>query len=153
MIRKLKIKFITIATLAISLVLIVLVGGINVYNYVSVVGGADRTLALIENGGGEFPQFRPNGETGGNNGEMPLPEQKPDEKPSVKPDGISPEAPFETRYFSVRIDDLVTLCRTDEGSAKPITLDFSLSEAAAATAKPSEAIARTKKRAIRRLSV
>ena len=132
MIRKLKIKFITIATLAISLVLIVLVGGINVYNYVSVVGGADRTLALIENGGGEFPQFRPNGEVGGNNGEMPLPEQKPDEKPSLKPDGISPEAPFETRYFSVRIDDngevesvnVDKIAAIDENTAEEYAVDL-----------------------------
>lgn len=109
MIKKLRLRFILISMLATFLVLFAIVGGINVNNYVKINRSAERTLGLIKENGGKFPSApdKPNGETD------TTPPDKPDNKdsssdkenkPSVSPadkNEFSPEAPFETRYFTV----------------------------------------------------
>lgn len=78
MVKQLRRKFILVAMCSVLTVLAVVIGVINVVNYRNVVGNADRIIGLLKEGGGSF---------GGMHG---------------KP--MSPETPFETRYFSVVLD-------------------------------------------------
>ena len=83
MLKRLKTKFViaTIAALAVMLTLIV--GAINAFNYQSVVADADGTLELIMENSGRFPPHNP------------------EEIPPNVDITLTPESPFETRYFSV----------------------------------------------------
>ncbi len=55
MIRRLRLKFIMTAFLAALAVLVVLVGGINVSNYVNVVRDSDKVLRMLADNDGRFP--------------------------------------------------------------------------------------------------
>lgn len=120
MIRKLRRKFILISMLAILLVMGVIFSVIYTSTYVSACKLADEKLAYLSENGGSFPEegSRPKPpETEGE--ERPsLPDgkapQQGDENPpdmqnnwSDRPfrEGFSPEAPFESRYFSVVFDE------------------------------------------------
>lgn len=111
MLKKLRIRFITVAMLATMAVLVAIIGGINVNNWVRITKTASQTLTMLAQNGGEFPN-------------KPEPPQKDgsqkDEDGGKKdelhmPDGMSPEAPYETRYFTVTIDR--------DGSVSTINVD------------------------------
>ena len=82
MIRSLKRKFVTLAMVSLSLLLLLIVCGMNIINYKAVVAEADEMLSLISDSRGVFP----------------IPHAK-------IPPGMSPEAPYESRFFSVIIDN------------------------------------------------
>ena len=84
MIRKLKRKFIVLALTALFVLLAVIVVGMNLLNYRSVVKEADATLELLSKKRGNFPEIRGN-------------------RPDWLPRGMSPEIAFESRFFSVLI--------------------------------------------------
>ena len=87
MIRKLQIKFILISMSATLAVLVVIITGINLLNYYGMTGETDEILeVLIENKGTFSPESGRKG-----NGLRP---------------GMSPETPFESRYFSVSFPSL-----------------------------------------------
>ncbi len=88
MIKKLKIKFIVLSMSALFLLLTVIVSGMNLMNYNSVVSEADQLLQLLSQNKGDFSGFK-DGFPG-----------KLDELPPH----MSPETPYESRYFSVVID-------------------------------------------------
>ena len=56
MIRKLRIRLILTTMLAVLLVLIVLIGGINIFNYRQVVSESDDILGYLMKNGGAFPE-------------------------------------------------------------------------------------------------
>lgn len=85
MIKKLQRKFILLSMSAFLLVLTVIITGINVVNYNAVVQEADSLLSVITDNKGDFPM-------------------EPDKFGDRLPPGMSPEAPFESRYFSVVMD-------------------------------------------------
>ncbi len=87
MIRRLKTKFIILAMTTLVLLLTVILVGMNLINYNSVVEEADKILSFLSQNKGTFPEF------GG--GEPPhgnLPPQ------------MSPETPYESRFFSVLLN-------------------------------------------------
>ncbi len=86
MIKRLRRKFIVITMCSILAVLGGIIGGINLANYISINQRADEKLTLLMENRGQFPR----------QGEEP--EKKP------LPPGMSPEAPFETRYFTVTVN-------------------------------------------------
>ncbi|MDY4145534.1 MAG: HAMP domain-containing sensor histidine kinase [Bacilli bacterium] len=86
MIKKLRQKFILISMFSLTFVIAIIIGIINIHNYSSIVKRADEKLELIINNNGIFPREK-------DNKIMP-----PDNK-------MSPEAPFETRYFSVTLNN------------------------------------------------
>lgn len=86
MIKKLQRKFILLSMTALLFVLTVIIAGINIVNYTSVVQEADNLLSIITENKGEFPI---DSDLFGNR----------------LPPGMSPEIPYESRYFSVVIDD------------------------------------------------
>ena len=64
MIKKLRKRFILTALLAVLLVLIIMMGSINLFNYRTVIGNADTLLAMIAENDGEMPDngmLRPDG--------------------------------------------------------------------------------------------
>ena len=59
MLKKLRRKFIAIAMLSVSIVLIAIVGTINIANYISTNQALDARLSLIADNGGTFPDMTP----------------------------------------------------------------------------------------------
>lgn len=84
MIRKLKTRFIVLATISLFLLLTITVSGMNFLSYRSVVTDADGVLAILSQNKGAFP----------NPGSAP-----PDAPPQI----IPPDLPYESRYFTVRL--------------------------------------------------
>lgn len=102
MIKKLRYKFIKIALLSVAVVLAVIITIINVVNYNTVMADADRTLDMLAGNGGRFPVSE----------HMDKPDGMPD-GPGRGHGEFSPEAPFETRYFSVEISSDGGIVSTD----------------------------------------
>lgn len=82
MIRKLRGKFIALSMMALFVLLLVIITGMNAINYNTVIAEADETLSVLSKNGGVFPEFDKKDKNG-------------------LPPNISPEAPYEERYFSV----------------------------------------------------
>ena len=125
MIRKLRTKFTAAAMLSLLIVLAVLMGAVNLYNYHSIVRQADETLSMLSENRGRFPGWM-----------MGAPEawERLDENEQwyaeSPPHGgrerrdVSPELAFESRYFSVLVKesaasvlDLEHIAAVDETSA------------------------------------
>ena len=104
MIQKLRVKFITATMLSLALVLLVILGGVNAMSYQKVVRDADRILALLSENRGVFPQQTPPDDRGGKPGPIP-----------VLGHGISPETPFESRFFSVLLNEKGQVLQSDTG--------------------------------------
>lgn len=97
MIRRLRRKLILACMVSLALVLAVILGGVNLMSYHKMVTDADAILALLDANGGNFPKnhgaegTRPDG-------------TPPARKNPFDPGGISPETPYESRFFSVLLD-------------------------------------------------
>ena len=117
MLKKLRVKFIAVTLSVTALVLLTIIGFINIHNYNDIVANADLTLHMLQSNGGRFPTRQPQDK------QPPEGETKPPEaesEMSMKPDiwqddlrRMSPEAPFETRFFSVTMDDSGNITKTD----------------------------------------
>ena len=117
MLKKLRVKFIAVTLSVTALVLLTIIGFINIHNYNDIVANADLTLRMLQSNGGRFPTRQPQDK------QPPEGETKPPEaesEMSMKPDiwqddlrRMSPEAPFETRFFSVTMDDSGNIIKTD----------------------------------------
>ena len=95
MIKRLKIKFIILSMTSLFILLSIIVVGMNIINYTSVVNEADDVLEIISKNKGHFP-----GLDGGIPSHDPI--LKPNEGDSFRlPPHMSPELPYESRYFSV----------------------------------------------------
>ncbi len=88
MIKKLQTRLIAVTMIALLLVLVLIVAGINIVNYCSVVQDADALLEILSENKGMFP------------------ERFEYTRPMELPPELSPEIPFETRYFSVILNGL-----------------------------------------------
>ena len=100
MIRRLRIKFTVTAMLAVVSVLLLIMGIINGMNYHRVVKEADGILDILADNDGTFPK--------------PPIHKNNDEKRGDKP-GISPETPYESRYFTVQVDTEGNVLSTNTG--------------------------------------
>lgn len=96
MIKKLRRKFIAVAMCCIIVVLGAIISIINTVNYISINQQADERLNMIAENGGVFP--------------------KNDFKMDKHiPHDISPETPFEVRYFTVRLHSDGTIVYINTG--------------------------------------
>ena len=102
MIKRLKIKFIILSMTSLFALLALVVIGMNIINYSSVCREADDVLSVISQGRGTFPDFE---------------EGRRDRLPP----GMSPELPYESRYFSVSFDKAGNVIRMD--LSRIITVD------------------------------
>ena len=85
MIKQLRWKFVGVALFSILITLILLMASINILNYRRVVNSADQLLEVLKENDGYFPNVG--------------------ENDFQKPEGFTKETPFESRYFSVNMDD------------------------------------------------
>lgn len=124
MIRDLRKKFILVAMLSTMLVLTAIMSVVNFSNYREMLDRADEMTALLEQNDGKFPE------------EPSRHEQDDTETPPAKPENdekdksrFSVETPFETRYFTVTVDengevtdcDLDRIAAVDEETAEEYT--------------------------------
>lgn len=124
MIRDLRKNFILVAMLSTMLVLTAIMGVVNFSNYREMLDRADEMTALLEQNDGKFPE------------EPSWHEQDDTETPPAKPENdekdksrFSVETPFETRYFTVTVDengevtdcDLDRIAAVDEETAEEYT--------------------------------
>lgn len=122
MIKKLRTKFIVLATVAVLILLGIVVAGMNIVNYRSVMEEAEETLDILASNRGTFPVFA---REGGENRQFERPEgfapkevmdpddidddaddddiydDLDDDEHYGFPKGMNPEAPYESRFFSV----------------------------------------------------
>ncbi len=98
MIKKLQRKFVAVAMLSLFIVLLIIIGTVNILNYTRMTDDAQRTINILKENDGSFP--------------------KPDMKPGHGKEmfkGMSPEAPYESRYFSVLMDGSGNVSTIDTG--------------------------------------
>ena len=91
MIKRLKKKFIILATASMLILMTVLVGIMNIVNYSSVVTETDTILDVLSQPDAPF----------GNHSE--LPDKPPQDIKDFIPHGMSPEVPYESRYFTAMV--------------------------------------------------
>ena len=106
MIRRLRKRFIRIATLAVTAVLLVLCLSVNIANYISMDSGLTNVLNVISDNRGTMP---------------PMPHGQP---PEGRPDGqLTKETPFSTRYFVLRYDGDGDLIKVELDKIAAVTED------------------------------
>ena len=93
MLKKLKKKFVGISMAAVFFVLFIIMGTINILNYENTKQGADQILNILEKNEGSFPHKEPD--------MQPKNTMEPQAEPKKEP--MSPETPFNTRYFTVTL--------------------------------------------------
>lgn len=98
MIKRLRRKLIGMSILSLLLVLLLIMGMVNILNYRTAIKEADRTLSVLAENRGTFP--------------------KPDDfkgKALKEHPSMSPELPFESRYYSVVLSDTGQVVSVDTG--------------------------------------
>lgn len=110
MIKRLRRKFIFACMLSLTIVLTVILGGVSFVSYQKVVSDADAVLSLLNDNGGAFPKFS---------------DDQTDHTPADKngPFGqqsMSPETPYESRFFSVLLGEDGQAVRIDIGQIAAI---------------------------------
>ena len=115
MIDKLRKKFILAAMLSTFFVLFLIIGTINIANFVSVNRGLNNRLELISENGGSFPDLM--------NTHPPKEDIQPEKKDDFfdKP-GINKESQFATRYFTVFINEDGTVNEINTGKVSAVTV-------------------------------
>lgn len=94
MIRKLRIKLILASMLSLLLVLAVILGIAGVLNYRKIISDADSILAILQENDGSFPSWTHTAGTAVSADTRPKEDRR-----------FSPELPYESRYFSVFLDE------------------------------------------------
>lgn len=102
MIRRLRCTFVMVSVCSVAAVLFVILGVVNLMNYRQVVGDVDRILDILAENNGSFP-------------ERGVPEEEPERDRRGAPPGISPETPYESRYFTVYFNEDEDVIRSDVG--------------------------------------
>ncbi|MBR3031945.1 MAG: GHKL domain-containing protein [Clostridiales bacterium] len=141
MIRKLRMRLILLTMLAVLLVMVILIGGINVSNYRQVVSESDDILELLMRNGGTFEEHGRG--KGPKEGLPPNPGMNGDDTQTdiettiivdddfrsgkrsfmwLREDRIdSPELAYETRYFTVLFDESENAVLVDTGRISAVS--------------------------------
>lgn len=117
MIRQLRKQFIIVAMCSMFAVLAVIVGSLNVASYLGIVRRADAILEMLAENGGHFPDNYSKREQTPEGGR-----DKAGRKPVLEDFGkpgafreFTPETPYDTRFFSVRLDEKGEVISVDTG--------------------------------------
>lgn len=94
MIRKLKVKFIILSMTSLFVLLAFIVAGMNIVNYNSIIEEADTILSLFSKNKEAFPEMG-------------------DRHDKKLPPNLSPETPYESRYFTVFYNEMNTVVNVD----------------------------------------
>lgn len=119
MIRRLRRSFVGITMLSVILVLTLLMGTINVVNYISKDQSNAQLLQMLADNNGSMPSETtpPNVQPNSNS---TAPPEKPEES-GTKPRNWSAETPYETRYFSVTLNEDEETVSVDTGKIAAIS--------------------------------
>lgn len=101
MIKKLKFKFIFLTMISLFILLSVLISGMNLMSYSSVVSNADEILEILSHNRGTFPEHK-------------------DSKDLKEKAPMSPEAPYESRFFTVLLDESGNVVQTNTSKIKSV---------------------------------
>lgn len=136
MIKKLRVKFIAVAMISIMVVLTIILGTINVLNYRGVVEDADNILQILADNDGKFPEQKsPEEDSKSPESHKSAAENESDnlsasgvqQEPPLDEPGknrtMSPELPFESRYFIVTLDSDGNVTDTDTGKIAAVDTD------------------------------
>ena len=142
MIRKLRFKLISAAMLSLFIVITIIIGAVNVLNYRGIVEDADQILTILQDNDGRFPQQNKQPDvpqqsaddviSNSESTSMDNATDSPDsEQSSIETESRttqpkpprgngnarlqSPELPYESRFFSVLLDEDGTVLSTDTG--------------------------------------
>lgn len=126
-IKTLRRKFIAATMLSLAAVLLVILGGVNLMSYQKVISDADAILELLCANSGTFPEF-PTGKRPAQAAAQPPISA---DKPGFGDQGLSPETPYESRYFSVVLDETGQVAYTDTVQIAAIDDDTAASYAQA----------------------
>ena len=113
MIKKLRLRFIAASMLSLALVLLVILGGINAMSYRKTVSDADAILSILASNQGMFPQRMPPAEDGVSQKDSPANNAMDDG--TFRKRGFSDETPYESRFFSVLLDEAGQVLSADTG--------------------------------------
>ncbi len=121
MINKLKRKFIILATVSTFVLMAMLVGIMNVINYSVVVKESDATIDVLIRANAMFfdgddrPDDKPDDKTDDKLDEPDKPDDDDDDDDDDKPfpAGMSPEVPYESRYFAVALSQSGEIVKAD----------------------------------------
>ena len=132
MIKKLRIKFIVLSMVAVFVLIAIVVAGMNIINYRAVVREAEDTLTYLSQNKGTFPDMDPGNMPEGNGGIFrpgefgEIPQNGNDDSSDFAgqngmgqgggpalPSGMSPETPYESRFFSVLLSEDGEIIMTD----------------------------------------
>ena len=104
MIQKIKVRFITLAMTALLLLLAVIVTGMNIINYNTIVNESDAILEILSQNAGVFPEhFIP--------------------KKRNFPNLFTLETPYEARYFSILVSTDGQILNADMRQIKAVTIE------------------------------
>ena len=120
MLKKLRKKFIAIAMCSIGIVLAIIMTGINLANYMNVCRNADARISMISDNDGHLPEESDNTPPPKQGDDKNTKDQKPADDPGAKRQ-MSPEASFDTRFFTVTLTDDGTIEQIDTGKIAAIT--------------------------------
>ncbi len=96
MIQKLRVRFVAASMLSLLLVLLIILGGLNIFNYQSILSDVDSVLGLLRDNDGALPDVL---------GDFDWREAGPRYQ--------SPELPYEIRFFSALLDEEGNLLSAD----------------------------------------
>lgn len=95
MIKKLKLKLVFLSMFSLFVLLSLLISAMNIINFSSVAADADVVLSVLADNEGRFPEHK----------------EPKDKKFGMQ--GLSPEAPYESRYFTVLLDENSNVIQTN----------------------------------------
>ena len=113
MIKKLRRKLIAACMISLAIVLTVILGGVNLMSYQKVVADADTVLTLLGNNNGAFPKIH-NEPENLPDGEVPM-DRGTGRRDFLGQNRLSPETPYESRFFSVLLGENNQVLETDTG--------------------------------------
>lgn len=114
MIKRLRRKLIAACMLSLTIVLLVILGGVNLMSYQKVVADADTVLAVLEANDGVFPQNHMGQDGKKDSGLSPSAGLEP-KRGLFDQRAISPETPYESRFFTVLLGEDGQVLETDTG--------------------------------------
>ncbi len=100
MIHRLRRNFIAIAMLSTLVVLTIIIGSLNIINYITLIQQADEILNVLSENNASFPDYSTNAED--------------------LPAGFNVETPFNTRFYSITLDSNLNATNVDTNQISAI---------------------------------
>ena len=115
MIKKLRVKLIVASMLSLLLVLVTIVGTMGILNYRKILSDADSVLTILSENDGKFPKSFSLSKT-----------PKEQDGPRREERLMSPELPYESRYFSVLLNEEGNVILADTGKIAMINTETAI---------------------------